>query len=199
MGYVVKIMRYYSNFIAVINNVGRMQRESRLIRWKPLATGWVKLNFDGACMEDGRGGYGSVIRDSNREWIRWYAKRLDVCSAFVVKFWRVYEGMQLAKRMGVGVIQVNVDSRGVVNGINNTDNGNITGKELISKIQVCIRMDWKVIVNHVYCESNQIAEVLAKSIIDIKDMCIYETCPSSIRRSLDFDFLGTAIPHLFLV
>lgn len=56
--------------------------------------------------------------------------------------------------MGVGAIEVGVDSRGVVNGINNMRCGNIMGGMLIVKIREFIRINWVVVINHVYREAN---------------------------------------------
>ncbi|MCI38672.1 putative ribonuclease H protein, partial [Trifolium medium] len=48
-----------------LNNERR--RVENLISWKPPPHGWVRLNTDGACRDDGLIGCGGIIRGSEGE------------------------------------------------------------------------------------------------------------------------------------
>jgi len=43
------------------------KHEMTLIGWKPPSVGWVKLNLDGSCRDNGICGCGDLIRGSDGE------------------------------------------------------------------------------------------------------------------------------------
>ncbi|GAU11815.1 hypothetical protein TSUD_75660 [Trifolium subterraneum] len=47
-----------------------------MIRWTTPRDEFIKLNTDGACKLDGSAGCGGVIRGSQGEWIRGFAKNV---------------------------------------------------------------------------------------------------------------------------
>ncbi|MCI59033.1 ribonuclease H protein, partial [Trifolium medium] len=65
-----------------------------MIRWNAPREGFIKLNTDGACRSDQIAGCGGVIRSSQDEWIRGYAKNVSRCNAFVAELWGVLEGLR---------------------------------------------------------------------------------------------------------
>ena len=56
-----------------------------LIGRKAPIEGWVKLNTDGSCRENGRAGCGGIIRGSDGEWLGGFSKSIGVCSAYMVE------------------------------------------------------------------------------------------------------------------
>ncbi|MCI66699.1 ribonuclease H protein, partial [Trifolium medium] len=78
-----------------------------MVAWKPPRTGWVKINTDEACREDGCTGCGGLIKGSEGEWLGGFAKSLGSCHAFVAELWGVFEGLKLARRMGFDFVEEN--------------------------------------------------------------------------------------------
>ncbi|MCI44478.1 putative ribonuclease H protein, partial [Trifolium medium] len=57
--HVLKLTREYRLAANVNNMISETPREAVLIRWKPPEEGWVKLNTDGSCKENGMAGCGA--------------------------------------------------------------------------------------------------------------------------------------------
>ncbi|KAK2422286.1 Polynucleotidyl transferase, ribonuclease H superfamily protein [Trifolium repens] len=87
---------YQSSFVAVSQDAGQVNREARLIGWKPPVGDWIKLNTDGACKDENVAGCGGILRNNAGEWCGGFAKHLGKCSAFVAELWGVLEGLQYA-------------------------------------------------------------------------------------------------------
>lgn len=62
-------------------------------RWKTKQTeGWVKLNTDGSCRDNGRAGFSYIMSSA----VNCFARNIGVCCAYMVKLWGVYEGLRYA-------------------------------------------------------------------------------------------------------
>jgi hypothetical protein len=84
------------------------------VGWKPPVGSFVRLNTDEARKNDSRTGCGGVIRGNQGEWLGGFAKGVGNCSAFMAELWGVFEGLALAKRMGLRKIELHIDSAVVV-------------------------------------------------------------------------------------
>ncbi|GAU17841.1 hypothetical protein TSUD_329670 [Trifolium subterraneum] len=71
-------------------------------------------------------------------------------SAYLTELWGVYEGFLYAKRMGFKVVDVNVDSKVVVEVVRGKKGGSLVGRALIDMIRRLAELDWDVVVHHAY-------------------------------------------------
>ena len=84
--------------------------------WKPLASGWVKINCDGAFLMKNSGkwvenaGIGVVIRDEEGKVIAGESRRILVKSGEEAEAEAVKEGMILVERCGMKKVIVETDS-----------------------------------------------------------------------------------------
>ncbi|PNX77292.1 ribonuclease H [Trifolium pratense] len=60
-----------------------------LLGGKPPPDGWVKLNTDGSCRDDGSIGCGGVIRGSAGEWLGGFSKFIGNGNAYVAELWGI--------------------------------------------------------------------------------------------------------------
>ncbi|PNX89221.1 ribonuclease H, partial [Trifolium pratense] len=89
----------YSEAVGVSKVVTSRPKEAIQIGWKPPPSGWIRLNTEGSCDEDGRIGCGGVLRGSKGEWLRGYAKFIEKGNAYIAELRGVLEGLELARRM----------------------------------------------------------------------------------------------------
>ncbi|CAJ2666196.1 unnamed protein product [Trifolium pratense] len=109
------VVKEYKLAVHANKIASEVQHDTIWINWKAPPYGWVKMNSYGLCKDNGIAGCGGLIRGCNGEWFGGYAKNIGKCSAYVVEFWGVLEGLKLARRLGFQAIEVNVDSHLVAN------------------------------------------------------------------------------------
>lgn len=63
------------------------RKVEKFIRWEAPLAGWVRLNTDGSCCDDGHIGCCGI------------AKFIGQGNAYVVELWGVFEGLEYAKRL----------------------------------------------------------------------------------------------------
>ncbi|MCI23204.1 ribonuclease H [Trifolium medium] len=56
-------------------------------------------------------------RGSEGEWLGAYAKKIGIGSAYLEELWGMYEGLLLVRRMGFQAVDINVDSKVVVEAV----------------------------------------------------------------------------------
>lgn len=72
------------------------------VKWKPLMTGWKKLNCDGAFKgELAISGCGGLLKDDMGAWIRGYFHRLGNCDSLQAEMWGMLLSMKLAWQEGI--------------------------------------------------------------------------------------------------
>jgi hypothetical protein len=112
------------------------------IGWNRPREGWVKLNCDGTHKSSvNLSGCGGLLRDSSGVCLVSYARKLGTCDALVAEMWGMYLGMDLAMRQGMTHLQVDSDSKLLVDMVtgNCTINGNIP--TLVRRIRDLKRMN----------------------------------------------------------
>lgn len=58
---------------------------------------WLKLNTDGALNPAlGKGGAGSLLRDSVGRWIGGFSYNIDLCGAIEAELWEIIKGLEFA-------------------------------------------------------------------------------------------------------
>lgn len=76
----------------------------------------MKLNFDGAAKRASkRAGCGGLLRNECGRWLGGFAKKLGICFAMNVEFWRILWGMKMASELGIINLVVEGDSLAVIN------------------------------------------------------------------------------------
>ncbi|MCI05125.1 ribonuclease H protein [Trifolium medium] len=98
-----------------------------LIGWKLPPDGWVKLNTDGSCRDDGSIGCGGVIKGSAGEWLGGFSKFIGNINAYVAELWGVLEGLKIARRLNFRALELHVDSVVVVQAISGNGHGSHRG------------------------------------------------------------------------
>lgn len=114
--------------------VGRNKTLSR-VGWKPPGTDWVSLNTDGACVDGRESGCRGIIRTTNSECTRCFAKHLGNCSVVRVELWGVSEGLKFVMEMGVSRVVLQVDSNTVVDLIKSGNNLGMDSFSLLNLIR----------------------------------------------------------------
>lgn len=110
----------------------------------------------------------------------------------------MFEGLKLAKEMGLEAIGVNLDSQIVVDIANDKNTSYHMERNLILHIRVMISQDLSVQVKHVYREVNYCVDALARRGINLpKPKCIFDICPRFISQLLENGHVGYVISYLF--
>jgi ribonuclease HI len=163
-----------------------------MIGWRPPKELFVRLNNDGAYKEHVvAGGCGGLLRGSQGEWLRGFAKCVGLCSAFLAELWGVYEGLRYAYRMGFRKVELHIDSVSVVCVLKKGNSRSIHGGPFLKQIWKLLELDWLVEISHTYREANECVDALAniRCSLDYKAV-FFDECPSQIRDIFHFDLLG---------
>ncbi|GAU41583.1 hypothetical protein TSUD_271920 [Trifolium subterraneum] len=168
------------------------------IGWKKPQEGWVKLNCDGAYKDTLElAGCGGLLRDSNGRWLTGYSRKIGTCDSLSAEMWGMYLGMQLAWRNGFHHLQVESDSKILVDMI--MGNVKINGKPpiLVCRIQELLKLNWQVQFKHIWREGNRSADWLANFSFSLNSFQIHvmETPPSGILNLLFDDISGACMPR----
>jgi len=98
--------------------------------------GWVKLNCDGVHKSSvSLSGCGGLLRDSNVNCLNNYARKIGSCDALHVEMWGMYIGVDMARRQGITHLQVESDSKVLVNMVTGKCNINGNVPTLIRRIR----------------------------------------------------------------
>ncbi|GLT67581.1 hypothetical protein SLA2020_398770 [Shorea laevis] len=158
------------------------------ITWIPPQPEWFKLNSDGSsnhtCTKAGAGG---VIRDQKGNWIGGFAKNLGFATNNDAELWGVKVGLELALKMSIKKLEVEVDSMFVVHILKNAFAAKKPHKALVNCCRLLIQRFEGVKVKHTYREANGIADTLAKHGAFMEDFLVYfDSVP---------DFCSTCYSH----
>ena len=89
---------------------GIAQKVSKLIGWKPLASGFFKLNSDGLARRNPRkAGATAIIRDSTGAWISSRTRKIGHAHSMAAELWGLRDGLMLAKSLNIRKLLVEVD------------------------------------------------------------------------------------------
>ncbi|GAU25598.1 hypothetical protein TSUD_260320 [Trifolium subterraneum] len=170
--------------------------DSIFIGWKRPREGWIKLNCDGAFRNSlGLAGCGGLFRDSDGRWIQGYARKIGTCDALCVEMWGMYLGMKLAWRQSFHHLQVESDSKTLVDMITGKVKINGNPPTLVRRIQELLKLNWQVHFNHTWREGNRSVDWLANFSFSLDSFNIHvmENPPSEISILLFDDFSGTCM------
>ena len=102
-----------------------------------------------------------MVRDHRKSWLTGFALKIGTGSFLEAELWGLLEGLKLVWQMGFRKVIVESDSNSAVELLSK---GAPSCHPLLSIIQACKRIiekDWSCYVQHVYRESNKVADRLA--------------------------------------
>ena len=79
-----------------------------------------------------------------------FSKKVGIAFSFAVDLWGVYEGLCLARKIGLVVVEVNIDCQAVVDSLCGSKTGCAVGCRLINSIRSMINTNWQVVFKHSY-------------------------------------------------
>ena len=95
--------------------VDKPPKEKILIGWKPPSSGFLKLNTDGSALGNpGLTSAGGLIRDSNGNWVRGFSRFIGTTNSFAAELWGLRDGLELAQKLDMAKLIVEVDAKAVV-------------------------------------------------------------------------------------
>ncbi|GAU34538.1 hypothetical protein TSUD_219210 [Trifolium subterraneum] len=128
---------------------------------------------------------------------RFFARKIGSCDALHAEMWGMYIGIDLARRQGITHLQVESDSKVLVEMV--TGNCNVNGNipTLLKRIRDLINMNWDVQINHTWREGNKSADWLANYSLTLNsfDLHVLETPLRKLQSLLFYDFSGTCMPR----
>jgi ribonuclease HI len=157
-------------YVDEYNQVGMLEpqdRNGRIMQqidvcWLKPSLGWYVLNTDGAAkIGERKAGCGGTLRNETDNWVDGFAKALGDTTAYMAELWGILEGLIMAKRRGVGRLDLRVDSAVIVKNLQGKKQGSTMGCSLMKKIYNLLADFMEVQINHVYREANQGADMLA--------------------------------------
>lgn len=75
---------------------------------------------------------------------------MGIAYAFVAELWGVYEGLCLARKIGLVAMEVNIDSQAVMDSLSGSKTCCVVGCRLINSIRSMINTNWQVVFKHSY-------------------------------------------------
>ncbi|KAF7801271.1 reverse transcriptase [Senna tora] len=163
------------------------------VGWDPPPLGWWKLNTDGSCQgNQNMIGGGSLIRDSNGNWVNGFSKFMGEGNNLIAELWAIFEGLKLANHLHCSHLIVESDSLAVVNLINSNNCGKL--HQLSSLVLICraTLSDFsEVKVVHVHKEGNACADILAKrAVVAQSPLMYFVNLPSCVSSAFEADLVG---------
>jgi len=124
-------------------------------------------------------------------------KKIGTCDALCAEMWGMYLGMQLAWRQGFHNLQVESDSKTLVDMITRKVKINGNPPTLIRRIQDLLKLNWQVHFNHTWREGNKSADWMANFSFSLDSFNIHvmETPPSGILSLICDDISGACMPR----
>ena len=183
---------------STLSSVGyrRNARIQKWIRWDPPPWPFLCLNTDGARKGNGEASAGGLLRDCHGNFIHGFSANLGVCSVIKAELWGVLHGLRMAWDLGYRRIQVGTDNCSVVQLIKE-NNANVTEfSNIIEMIKDLIRRDWRIQIDHIYCEANSAADFLSTHALSLPlGVHFFHFVPSGLRSILYSDMYGVAHPR----
>ncbi|CAN0904087.1 Putative ribonuclease H protein At1g65750 [Linum grandiflorum] len=154
----VVIKSSWSNARALLTNPQRRLVE---VKWKLPRDGWMCLNSDGSVHAGTRkAAAGGVIRDSRGEVLSAFSLNSGSCSITRAEIRGVMYGVEVAWKLGVHKLEIQVDSKCVVEILNGSDRSSDQYENLITKFQRLRARDWEIRLINIYRKANCFADAL---------------------------------------
>ncbi|CAL1354257.1 unnamed protein product [Linum trigynum] len=172
-------------------------RTETLIGWVAPATGWWKLNTDGAAQSNpGMATAGGVLRNCWGDWISGFCSKLGTGSALLAELWGILQGLQLAWRKGAQFLILESDSQSALNLIEQRSDPVHPYSMILGAIRRMIAQSWVVQLVHTYRERNRVTDWLSKhSLVYPFGTHELDKPPTSLLSMRQDDVRGVSFPR----
>ena len=140
-----------------------------------------------------------MIRDNNGKWIRGFSRVIGTTNSFAAELWGLRDGLELARKLDITKLIVEVDAKAVVD-IILTNNIQILDTHpysaLIHDCRYMIQSFEEAILQHIHREGNFCADLLSKARC-ISEPIFFEftSPPSFVVSQLLVDIWGVSYPR----
>lgn len=138
----------------------------RLVRWCKPQSSWYKLNVDGCCIGNlGRISAGGILRNNNGELCKAFCRSLGHDTNNSAKIQALLQGLLMCQRLGMSWLEIELDSRLVVDWVIQARCGVWYLKDFWEEImQILDQMNYSIC--QIYREANIVADFFAKKGVD---------------------------------
>ena len=85
------------------------------IHWQHPPENWVKLNTDESSLGNlGLAGGGGLLRNTNREWMKGFARAIGVTTSITAELWALPVGIRLCIALKIPAVIIELDAKVVV-------------------------------------------------------------------------------------
>ncbi|XP_042974784.1 uncharacterized protein LOC122306423 [Carya illinoinensis] len=165
---------------------------SKVVRWHPPPSDFLKLNIDGATFPElSVAGVGVVLRNHKGEVIVACSKvEKEVSSAEFIEAVALLRGLQLCVQWGIPKLMLETDCLILVNALNGNSECLTDFAFILQDIRRLMAAFQEVKVVHVNHLGNQVAHLLARHAWLIDDICMWwDFCPSFVSQAIWLDQL----------
>lgn len=133
------------------------------VRWERPGEGWLKLNTDGAANDLLNSiGAGGVVRDDRGNWVVGFFRKIGKTNNFAVEIWALHDGLYLCNQMNLASIIVELDSKALVDALNNPSYANSMISPLFDDCRLLASNIPCLCFRHIYHKANMCVDRLAK-------------------------------------
>ena len=179
-----------TKFFAIVDDKpNKNPRTNIQVKWTKPPMGWLKLNTDGSNVGNlGIASGGGLIRNENGDWVMGFARSLGITSGVMAKLWALKDGLTLASQLRIANICIELDAELIVLLLNNYSINNLMLEPLLGDCRTLLKKFHNTIVQHIFKEANQCADVLAKfgAILSL-DFVNFVNPPPMVEDLLAFD------------
>ena len=109
-------------FLCVSNSRQVSSKIAIPVRWTKPLDGWHKLNMDGAlCGNPGKAVGGGVIKDCHGGWVKGFSRSIGHATSVMAEWWALRDGLILAIQLGINQLEVELESKVIVEMLNSVD------------------------------------------------------------------------------
>lgn len=176
-----------------------IQKEEIAVGWHKPASGWVKLNCDGARKRDPVvAACGGLIRDCDGAWVGGFCRFLGVASVLKAEAWGLLEGIRLASYLALDSLDIECDSKVLVDAVNGGAATCPEIRNIVEDVHCTLLAFRRWRVNHVWREANSSADCLAQLGCGMtsSEVVRFREPPPKVLRLLREDGLGSVASRL---
>lgn len=167
--------------------------------WTAPASGFVKLNCDGAvCNLGANAAMGGILHSSSGSFLFAYASKLQEASVVEAELYAIFTGLKLSREKSFSNILVESDSLSAVRLVNLGCPHLHPNSNLVGEIQKLMSLDGGTTVTHVPREVNGVADCFAKGGLSLSTSnIVYDQLPSFAVNAFVADLAGVSCPRGF--
>ncbi|KAL9426808.1 hypothetical protein AB3S75_033567 [Citrus x aurantiifolia] len=147
-----------------------------------------------------RAAAGGLIRNANGNQVTGFCANIGISLITNVELWGLFYGIDLAWKLGVKNLLVEVDSKCTIDLLANTSNSPNRLSSMIQSIRRLLDRDWHVCINHIYRETNFAADFLGNfAMSQPLGFHFLHNPPRGVVQCLIQDMYGNAFPRFVSV